>query len=134
MISNITNLEELIAERNKLKIQLSITKEKLHGEVRALEEILTPSNLVMDIAKKVFSPPNSPAGHLITNAIGNIAANTLFGGVSWPFRFLLRIGTRNLASHLLVKNAPALIEKVSNFFSGKKKPVVIDIPYDSINK
>ena len=79
------------------------------SELLLLELSLTPSNVVVDVAKKIFSPPHSMAGTMITNTIGNLAASTLFGGYSWPVRWLLRTATRNLASNLIVKNIPTTI-------------------------
>lgn len=131
MISNISNLGELIAERNRLKSLMSIAKDNLFDEIHSLEHYITPSNIVIDVAKKVFSAPNSPTGQLITNVIGTIASKTLFGGFSWPLKWLLRTGTRNIASHLLLKNAPTIINKVTSLFSkSSKKQEFLKVPLE----
>lgn len=121
MISNITNLETLQSERYRLELEKEDTKANLMYELLQLELSLTPSNVVVDVAKKIFSPPHSMVGNMVTNTIGNLAASTLFGGYSWPVRWLLRTATRNLASNLIVKNIPTIIEKASHLFKKKEE-------------
>lgn len=120
MISNITNLQMLQSERDRLTLEKDNAKVNLMSELLQLELSLTPSNVVVDVAKKIFSPPHSMAGTMITNTIGNLAASTLFGGYSWPVRWLLRAATRNLASNLIVKNIPTIIDKASQIFKKKE--------------
>ena len=121
MISNITDLETLQHEKYRLQAEVDETKANLMYELLQLELSLTPSNVVIEVAKKILSPPNSMAGNMITNTIGNFAASTLFGGYSWPVRWLLRTATRNLTSNLIVKNLPTIIEKAGGLFKKKNK-------------
>lgn len=121
MISSIENLQQLQKERSKLRMEMNDSKANLMNEVFQLEQSLSPGRILVDVAKKIISPPNSFAGNMITNVVGNIASHTVFSGFGWPVKWLLTAASKNLAGNLITKNAPTIIQTLSNFILKKKK-------------
>lgn len=121
MINSIENLEQLRKERSKLVMEMNDSKANLMNEVFQLELSLSPGRILVDVAKKIISPPNSFAGNMITNVVGNIASHTVFAGFGWPVKWLLTAASKNFAGNLITKNAPAIIQTLGNFIIKKKK-------------
>lgn len=121
MITPIDNLDQLRARKELLTLEVNEAKTNLMYEIYALEQSLSPANLVINGAKKLFSQSDSFAGNLISNSIGTLASSTLFGGASWPLKWILTKATKNLTSHLIEDNRGYLLSKVASLFSKKPK-------------
>ncbi len=120
MINNIENLEQLIKERKKLQLEMGDAKANLKYEVHMLEQSLSPSKVMVNVAKSIISPPNGFAGNMITNVVGKIASRTVFAGFGWPLRWLLTAASKNIVGNYVEKNGVSIIQSIVNYI-GKKK-------------
>lgn len=125
MTSNIKNLEDLRAEKLRLKVDIAACKLQLKKDFDILEERLKPANIISEIFKHVIKPYNSGGilGDSLTSGIGSIANKLVLNHAPFPLRIVLNYALKNLTGNYLQEKGPELIEKAKEWWSGLNSKV-----------
>lgn len=119
MTSNIKNLEDLQAERARLKADLEICKGQLKADFHLMEERLKPANIMSDILKHVIKPYNTGGilGDSLTSGIGSIANKLVLHNLPFPIRMVASYFLKNWTGNYLQEKGPDMIEMVKLWWS-----------------
>lgn len=112
MKTEIQNIDDLRAERARLKNQMEISKVQMKQEVKAIKTELNPVNQAVGIVGDLFTAPKKG---LLNVGVG-IGVNTLLkrgllARAGWLPRLVIPILAQNLATNLIYKNRTSIVEK-----------------------
>ena len=128
MKTEINNIDELRAERARLKNQLELSKVHMKQEIKAIKTELNPVNHAVGLVTDLFT---SPKKGLLYAGVG-IGVNTLLrrgllARAGWLPRLVIPFLAQNLATNLIYKNRNSLVENALRWVikvTDKPKPPV----------
>lgn len=143
---NISNLDELHATVNSLKIRNDIQGKALVSDAKVYLQQFTPGNLI----KKYATPSNlfkadeqlNISSKIMSMALPLLMNNTIFRGSGFITKALVGLASGKVGQSLDAENLSGIFGKVKSWFSRPKKkqkliqaPRQVDygIPPDSIN-
>jgi hypothetical protein len=112
MKTEIHNIDDLRAERARLKNQMEISKVQMKQEVKAIKTELNPVHQAVGLVGDLFTAPK----HGLLNVGVGIGVNTLLkrgllARAGWLPRLVIPFLAQNLATNLIYKNRTSLVEK-----------------------
>lgn len=118
---SINSLKELRQAKLRLKEEIAACELKIQQDIDVLEKSLQPANLVVDTVKRFTKTNDSLLSVGIRNVIGQVAANTVFAGYSWPARTLFTFLSKRVLGNVIEEKAPTLIQKAARWWQSKRK-------------
>lgn len=112
MKTEIQNIDDLRAERARLKNQMELSKVHMKQEVKAIKTELNPVHQAVGLVGDMFTAPK----HGLLNVGVGIGVNTLLkrgllARAGWLPRLVIPFIAQNLATNLIYKNRTSLVEK-----------------------
>jgi hypothetical protein len=130
MKNKIETIEDLMAERARLKNQVTISHLKLSNHFKILKEELKPARQVVGYAKNLLvnnGNRKSIVGIGLRFGVDAILKNTILYRASWLARLVVPYIANHVASNYVAKHDTEIIENVVNWVKSKtseepKKP------------
>lgn len=112
MKTEIHNIDDLRAERARLKNQMELSKVHMKQEVKAIKTELNPVHQAVGLVGDLFTAPKNG---LLNVGVG-IGVNTLLkrgllARAGWLPRLVIPFIAQNLATNLIYKNRTSIVEK-----------------------
>lgn len=116
-MSKITNYEELLAEKQRLKLLLSEREMELKTEFEEIKAKLRPLAQIMDFAEKITSKEkNNPLINTgIEVGVNFLLRKVLLRNAGWIIKLLMPVLVRNYLTHE-VKEENGWMQKITRFF------------------
>ncbi len=114
MKTNIQNIDDLVAERARLKNQITISKLKLNKELSLVKEELQPARQVLNYTKSLLInnyKNNSLVGMGLRFGVNILLRNTVLARASWLTRLVVPYIANNFVSKYVAKNSTKIIQK-----------------------
>lgn len=132
MKTKIETLEDLMAERARLKNQVTISHLKLANHFNILKEELKPARQVVGYAKNLLvnnGNRKSIVGMGLRFGVDAILKNTILYRASWLTRLVVPYIANNVVSNYVAKHDTEILEDTVNWVKSKtsdepKKPKV----------
>lgn len=122
MKTKIENLDDLKAERVRLKNQITISRLKLSQEFTGIKEELQPARQALNYAKNLLVNNNqrsSIVGMGLRFGVNAILRNTLLARASWITRLVVPYIANNFVSSYVAKNDDKIIENTIGWIKEK---------------
>jgi len=129
MDSQITNLEELLAEKSRLKSEIQLCLVSIQTDIAEIRSSFNPLKMIINFGKDMLI--NNHKGIVndsLRNAIGSFSFNKLLTFMPLPYRIVSSFLLKNFVSNYLYTHQESLLEKgvyvlsmVKNFFSKGKQ-------------
>ena len=135
MKTKIETIEDLVAERARLKNQVTVSRVKLTNHFNILKEELEPARQVVGYAKNLLvnnGNRKSLVGMGLRFGVNAILKNTVLYRASWLTRLVVPYIANNVVSNYVAKHDTEILEntvnwvkeKTSNELNKPKKPKI----------
>ena len=112
MKTNLQSVDELRAERSRLKNQLELSKVHMRSEISAIKTELNPARQAVGAITDLFTTPKKG---LLSMGVGLgvdvIIKRGLLGRAGWLPRLIVPFVVRTVTSNLIQRNRASLVEK-----------------------
>lgn len=122
MKTKLETIEELNAERIRLKNQVSVSRLKLKNEFTNIKEELQPARQVVGFAKNMLvnnKKSNSLVGMGLRFGVNALLRNTILYRASWLTRMIVPFVANNLVSNYVAKNDSQILENTIGWIKDK---------------
>jgi hypothetical protein len=122
MKTKLETIEELNAERIRLKNQVSVSRLKLKNEFTNIKEELQPARQVVGFAKNMLvnnKKSNSLVGMGLRFGVNTLLRNTILYRASWLTRLIVPFVANNLVSNYVAKNDSQILENTIGWIKDK---------------
>ena len=122
MKTKIETVEDLVAERARLKNQITISRLKLMNEFNTLKEELQPARQIVGYAKKLLvnnGNRKSIVGMGLRFGVNALLKNTILYRASWLTRLVVPYIANNVVSNYVAKNDTEILENTVNWIKNK---------------
>ncbi|HMR82239.1 MAG TPA: hypothetical protein PKE30_03875 [Niabella sp.] len=123
MTREIKSYNDLLEEKQRLRLLLQAQKELVRQDIREIKEELAPVKSVISIAGKLVSKNKS--NWLFTTAadkiIDLVVKKLILSRSGWLTRLAVPFVMKNFSSHIIAENKDAIIEKIVSFFTKKEE-------------
>lgn len=128
MKTEINNIEDLRAERARLKNQLELSKVHMKQEIKAIKTELNPVNHAVGLVTDLFTSPRKGLLHVgVGIGVNTLLKRGLLARAGWLPRLVIPFLAQNLATNLIYKNRTSLVENALRWVikvTDKPKPFV----------
>lgn len=122
MKTKIETKEDLVAERARLKNQVTISRLKLMNEFSILKEDLKPARQIVGYAKNLLvnnGNRKSIVGMGLRFGVNALLKNTILYRASWITRLVIPYIANNVVSNYVAKNDAEILENTVNWIKYK---------------
>ncbi|MEA5461525.1 hypothetical protein VB796_20835 [Arcicella sp. LKC2W] len=122
MKTNIENIDDLRAERARLKNQITISRMKLKQQFSLMKEELQPARQALSFTKSLLinnSKSDSVVGMGLRFGVNALLRNTVLARASWLTRLVVPYVANNFVSKYVAKNDTAIIQKTVEWVKDK---------------
>lgn len=120
-MTKISNYEELMEEKQRLKLLLQTQKLQIHQDFREVKEQFEPVRSIVSFASKMIS--KEPGNLLMTGTANTIIdlvlKKFLLARTGWFTRVVVPFLVKNYASHFIADKKDNIIQKITSFFKKK---------------
>lgn len=111
MKTNIQNIDDLRAERARLKNQMELSKLYMQQQAAAIKTELNPARQAVGVIGDMLTSPQKGLLNLgVGLGVDTIIRRGLLARAGWLPRLVIPFLARNLAANLIQKNRTSLIE------------------------
>jgi hypothetical protein len=126
MKNKIETIEDLMAERARLKNQVTISHLKLNNHFNVLKEELKPARQVVGYAKNLLinnGNRKNIVGMGLRFGVDTILKNTILYRASWLIRLVVPYIANNVAANYVAKHDAEILESAVNWVKSKTSNV-----------
>jgi len=128
MKTEINNIDDLRAERARLKNQLELSKVHMKQEIKAIKTELNPVNQAVGVVTDMFTAPRKGLLHVgVGIGVNTLLKRGLLARAGWLPRLVIPFLAQNLATNLIYKNRTSLVENALRWVikvTDKPKPSI----------
>jgi hypothetical protein len=122
MTKSINTYEELMQEKERLKILFKVQKEVIREDINEIKEELAPVKKAISVGSKFFT---KESGNVLLNATSNtlidlVVKKFLLARSGWLMKIVVPFLAKNYSSHVIDDNKDTIIAKIMSFFKRKK--------------
>lgn len=111
MKTNIQNIDDLRAERARLKNQMELSKLYMQQQAAAIKTELNPARQAVGVIGDMLTSPQKGLLNLgVGLGVDTIIRRGLLARAGWLPRLVIPFLARNLAANLIQKNRTSLVE------------------------
>lgn len=111
MKTDIQNIDDLRAERARLKNQMGLSKLYMQQQAAAIKTELNPARQIVGVIGDMLTSPRKGLLNLgVGLGVDTIIRRGLLARAGWLPRLLIPFLARNLAANLIQKNRTSLVE------------------------
>lgn len=112
MKTEIQNIDDLRAERARLKNQMELSKIHMKKEIKAIKTELNPVHQAVGLVGDLFTAPKKGLLHVgVGIGVNTLLKRGLLARAGWLPRLVIPFLVQNLATNLIYKNRTSLVEK-----------------------
>ena len=121
MTTKINTYEDLLMEKERLKLQLQIQKQLIRQDINEIKEEFKPIRTAFSTINKLTS---RDTGNWVLNATANKAIDLVFKKVilaraGWLTRFIVPFFLKNYSSHVIADHKNDIISTIFSWFKKK---------------
>ena len=112
MKTNIRNIDDLRAERARLKNEIEISRTKIHSGITGIKEELSPARHVMDFLSNFLTKRNKGLlGIGVGIGVDTIVKNGILRNASWITKLVVPYLIKNFTNNMIQTNKDNILEK-----------------------
>jgi hypothetical protein len=120
MKTDIKNLDDLRAERARLKNQIEASRMNLRYEFGAIKQELNPLNQALGVVTDVFTTPRKGLLSLgVGIGVDTILKNVILARAGWLPRLVVPFLVKNVATNYISKNKASVVENIVGWVKKK---------------
>lgn len=130
--TNIKNINDLRAERARLKNEIELTKTKMRGSIDAIKEELSPARHAVNFLGDFLT--NRHKGILNVGlgiGVDTVVRNGILRHAPWPLKVLVPFFLKNFAGNVIHDNRDTIVKKgiewVRDITEKKPEPILTEI-------
>lgn len=132
MKTNIKNINDLRAERARLKNEIELSKTKIRGSINTIKEELSPARHAVDFLGNFFTNRNKGLLNMgVGLGVDTIIRNGILRSAPWPLKVLVPFFLKNFAGNMIQNNKDTIMQKgiewVRDITTDKPKPVLTEV-------
>ena len=120
-MTKIRTYEELLLEKDRLKLQLNAQKQLIHQDFREIKEQLAPVRSIISVVSKVIK--KEPGNLLLTGTANTIIDLVLkkfvLARAGWFTRVAIPFLLKNYTSHFISEKKDSILQKLTSIFKKK---------------
>jgi hypothetical protein len=112
MKTNIKNIDDLRAERARLKNEIELSKTQMRGSIDAIKEELSPARHVVNFVGDFLTNRNKGLLNVgVGIGVDSIIRNGILRRAPWPLRILVPFLLKNFAGNMIHNNKDTIMKK-----------------------
>ncbi|PLK42202.1 hypothetical protein [Emticicia sp. TH156] len=116
MKTNIRNLNDLRAERARLKNEIQLSQSKIRSNFDAIKEDLSPARHAVRFLGDFLTNRNNGLLNVgVGLGVDTIVRHGILRSSPWPIKLLVPFFLKNYASNMILKNKDAIMDKGLNW-------------------
>jgi hypothetical protein len=120
MKTDIKNLDDLRAERARLKNQIEASRMNLRYEFGAIKQELNPLNQALGVVTDVFTTPRKGLLSLgVGIGVDTVLKNVILARAGWLPRLVVPFLVKNVATNYISKNKASVVENIIGWVKKK---------------
>jgi hypothetical protein len=120
MKTDIKNLDDLRAERARLKNQIEASRMNLRYEFGAIKQELNPLNQALGVVTDVFTTPRKGLLSLgVGIGVDTVLKNVILARAGWLPRLVVPFLVKNVATNYISKNKASVVENIVGWVKKK---------------
>ncbi len=132
MKTNIKNIDDLRAERARLKNDIELSKTKMRSSIDAIKEELSPARHVVDFLGNFLTNRNKGLLNVgVGLGVDTIIRNGLLRTAPWPLKVLVPFFLKNFAGNVIHNNKDTIMKKgiewVRDITTETPKPILTEV-------
>jgi hypothetical protein len=132
MKTNIKNINDLRAERARLKNEIELSKTKMRGSINAIKEELSPARHVVDFLGNFFTNRNKGLLNVgVGIGVDTIIRNGILRRAPWPMKILIPFFLKNFAGNMIHNNKDTIMKKgiewVRDITTENPQPILTEV-------
>lgn len=129
MKAKLETLDDVRAERARLKNQLELSRVKMHNNVTAIKTEINPARQAVGVLSDLLTTPKKGLLNVgVGIGIDIILRRGLLARAGWLPRLVVPFIARNVATNLIQKNRTSLLENALIWVKKKtEKPIKVEV-------
>jgi hypothetical protein len=132
MKTNIKNIDELRAERARLKNEIELSKSKMRGSINAIKEELSPARQVVAFLGNFLTNRNNGLLNVgLGLGVDTVIRNGILRSAPWPLKVLVPFFVKNFAGNMIHNNKDNIMQKgiewVRDITTEKPQPILTEV-------
>lgn len=132
MKTNIKNINDLRAERARLKNEIELSKTKMRGSINAIKEELSPARHVVEFLGNFLTNRNRGLLNIgVGLGVDTVIRNGILRSAPWPLRVLVPFFVKNFAGNMIHNNRDTIMQKgiewVRDITNEKPQPLLTEV-------
>lgn len=120
MKTDIKNLDDLRAEKARLKNQIEVSRMNLRYQFGAIKQELNPLNQALGIVSDVFTTPRKGLLSLgVGIGVDTVLKNVVLARAGWLPRLVVPFLVKNVATNYISKNKTSVVENIVGWVKKK---------------
>lgn len=116
MKTSIRNMDDLRAEKSRLKNEIQLSKTKMRGSIEAIKEDLSPARHAVNFLGDFLTNRNKGLLNMgVGIGVDAIIRNGILRSSPWPIKALIPFFLKNYAGNMILKNKDTIVDKGLNW-------------------
>ncbi|RYU94139.1 hypothetical protein [Emticicia agri] len=132
MKTKIKNINDLRAERARLKNEIELSKTKMRSSIDAIKEELSPARHVVDFLGNFLTNRNKGLLNVgVGLGVDTVIRNGILRSAPWPLKVLVPFFLKNFAGNMIHNNKDTIMKKgiewVRDITTETPKPILTEV-------